>query len=363
MSKASDETDTRHTVRVRSPLDESQFIRSKLYRRDRSAFGKYKELVFHSFSWLKLVRYELLVTLVGPIPGALGLVLRRRLYPGLFEMAGKGAIFGRNLTLRHADRIKLGEEVVLDQNAVLDARGAGDKGIAIGNRVIVNRGAAIQAKVGSITIGDDCNIGSDVELLSQGDIVLGENVSLACKVIVAGGRYVVDDRGHPETKARFSEGAISIGSNARIGMGAIIQDGVTIGENAIVAPGSVVYEDVPPNGIVWGNPARLLRVRPGRPRPHSQRTGSAAVAADAPPDVRQAVTDYLEADLFIEFGPDGFSHGDSLLDSGVLDSLGLVRLQAWVKETFDIELELANLDPSDIDSVDKIVGCIDARTQ
>lgn len=359
MSKASHHTDTRHTERVRSPLDESRFIRSQLYRRDRSAFGKYKDLVFHSFSWFKLIRYELLVTIIGPIPGALGLVLRKRLYPALFAKAGRGAIFGRNVTLRHADRITLGEEVVVDQNAVLDARGAGDAGITIGDRVIVNRGAAIQAKVGSITIGDDCNIGSDVDLLSQGDIIVGANVSLACKVIVAGGRYVVEeDRNHPERKARFSGGAISIGNNARIGMGAIIQDGVSIGENAIIAPGSVVYEDVPADGIVWGNPARLLRARPGRSSSRPRSNGSARIPSE---DVRQAVVEYLEADLFIEFGPDGFSQSESLLDSGALDSLGLVRLETWIKETFDVDLGLANLIPGDIDSVDKIVGRIDAQ--
>lgn len=364
MSKASDQTGTRRGVRVRSPLDESHFIRSRLYGRERSAFEKYKDLVFHSFSWLKLIRYELLVTLVGPIPGALGLVLRKRLYPGLFREAGKGVIFGHNLTLRHSDRITLGEDVVLDQNAVLDARGGGEDGIILGNRVIVNRGAGIQAKLGSIRIGDDCNIGSDADLLSQGDIVLESNVSLACRVVVAGGRYVVeDDREEPGTKKRFSGGSIRIGSNARIGMGAIIQDGVTIGENAIVAPGSVVFEDVPRGGVVWGNPARPLRNRPGQSAPERKDSGSERPGAGIPANVRQTVADYLEADLFIKFGEDGFSHGDSLLDSGVLDSLGLVRLLTWLEETFDIDLDLESLDPSDIDSVDKIVGRIDQRTK
>jgi acetyltransferase-like isoleucine patch superfamily enzyme len=46
---------------------------------------------------------------------------------------------------------------------------------------------------------------------------------------------------------------------ASIGSGATILAKVTIGENAIVGAGSVVTKDVPPNAIVAGNPARVLR--------------------------------------------------------------------------------------------------------
>ena len=48
-------------------------------------------------------------------------------------------------------------------------------------------------------------------------------------------------------------------SGASIGSGATILARVTIGENAIVGAGSVVTKDVPPNTIVAGNPARMIR--------------------------------------------------------------------------------------------------------
>lgn len=212
-------------------LDESNFIRSKLFASSKSAFALYRELVFREFSWPKLIRYELLVTFIGPLPGALGFALRKRLYRCLFKKVGKGVIFGASLTLNHADQITLGDGVFLDRDCVLDARGAGAAGITIGNRVIVNRQAAIQAKVGHIQIGDNCNIGSGVDIIAQGPIILGENVSIAGKAIVAGGRYVVEEEPDaPGAKRGFTNGPIRIGDNTRIGMGAIIQDGVTIGE-------------------------------------------------------------------------------------------------------------------------------------
>jgi acetyltransferase-like isoleucine patch superfamily enzyme len=46
---------------------------------------------------------------------------------------------------------------------------------------------------------------------------------------------------------------------ATIGTGSIILSGVIIGENAMVGAGSVVVHDVPPNTVVVGNPARVIR--------------------------------------------------------------------------------------------------------
>jgi acetyltransferase-like isoleucine patch superfamily enzyme len=50
-----------------------------------------------------------------------------------------------------------------------------------------------------------------------------------------------------------------IKKGASIGSGATILANVTVGENAIVGAGAVITKDVPPNAIVAGNPARILR--------------------------------------------------------------------------------------------------------
>jgi acetyltransferase-like isoleucine patch superfamily enzyme/acyl carrier protein len=344
-------------------LDESNFIRNKLFGQNKSSFATYRDLVFHTFTWPKLIRYELLTTFVGPLPGALGLVLRKRLYRKLFGRVGAGTIFGSNLTLRHTDRITLGHNVFLDRDCVLDARGAGDDGIVIGDRVIVNAGVAIQCKVGHIAIGADCNIGAHSDIVTQGPIIIEENVSIAGKVMICGGRYVVEqDEERPQAKDRFSGGPIRIGRNARIGMAAIIQDGVTIGENAIVAPGSVVFENVPANAVVWGNPARLVRNRKSEASgKEGGKASRANMAGAANAEVQEKVCEYLKNDLFVEFGPGAYSTKDSLIDSGIIDSLALVRLLLWIEETFDVDLDFSGLDPAEIDSVEKIVARINNR--
>ena len=52
---------------------------------------------------------------------------------------------------------------------------------------------------------------------------------------------------------------VTIGDNVWIGGGVSIIGGVTIGKNSVVAAGSVVIRDVPPDTLVAGNPARVVR--------------------------------------------------------------------------------------------------------
>ena len=52
---------------------------------------------------------------------------------------------------------------------------------------------------------------------------------------------------------------IRLCGNVWIGAGAIVLPGVTVGENAIVGAGAVVTRDVPPNAVMGGNPARLIK--------------------------------------------------------------------------------------------------------
>lgn len=62
--------------------------------------------------------------------------------------------------------------------------------------------------------------------------------------------------GHPKTK-----GDVRIGNDVWIGFGATILSGVCIGDGAVLGAGALVSQDVPPYGIVAGNPARLIRRR------------------------------------------------------------------------------------------------------
>ena len=59
---------------------------------------------------------------------------------------------------------------------------------------------------------------------------------------------------------RLSEGIV-MGDNVWIGASSTILDGVTIGSGSIVGAGSVINKDVPPDSVVLGNPARVIKNR------------------------------------------------------------------------------------------------------
>ncbi|MFN8179982.1 MAG: DapH/DapD/GlmU-related protein [bacterium] len=366
----------------RERLSEEEFIRHRLFGGGKvSPLRRYAELVLARPTPLSLLRHELLGWL-SPIPGALGLALRGALWPFLFRNPGKGVLFGCRVTIRHPERIRLGRGVVIDDDALLDGRGAGDEGVVLGDRVIVNRGATIQAKVGGITIGEGSNVGQGVKIISQGPIRIAENVSLAGGSVVAGGRYVVERTGDPkDDKQRFTGGEIRIEKNVRIGMNAIVQDGVRIGEAAIVAPGSVVVSDVEAHTVVSGFPARPWRERkvheddaapaPAVPTtipahgagaaPAAPTVAPATAAAEA--DVAARVRAYLEDVRFADFDDGTLSEADSLFDKDILDSLSLVALVAWLEKTFEVEISDEDLVPENLESVQRIARFVATRTR
>ncbi len=354
----------------RESLQDEEFIRHRLYGGEGPAWKKYAALVLSRPTVPRLLLYELLTTCLGPIPGALGMALRKALYPALFPRIGRGVVFGARITIRHPERIFLGNGVTVDDDVLLDGRGAGDEGVVVGDRVILNRGACLQAKVGAITIGAESNVGAGVRIISQGPIRIAEKVSIAGGATIAGGRYVVEHEGDAaDDKRRFTGGEIVIGRGARLGMNALIQDGVKIGEGAIVAPASVVLTDVAEGTVVSGFPARVWRER--KEKGTEAATGAAPAAAEGPaeaqaatadPEVTAAVQSWLEDTRFAEFeGDDALAPSDSLFDHDILDSLGLVSLVAWLEETFGVSVTDEDLVPENFDSLERIAVFVTGR--
>jgi acetyltransferase-like isoleucine patch superfamily enzyme len=112
----------------------------------------------------------------------------------------------------------------------------GGADIRLGRRIFINQNCTMY-DLGGIDIGDDVLIGPNVSLITSG---------------------------HPIEPSRRRDGVIAkpivIGRNVWIAAGVTIIGGVTVGENAVLAAGSVVTRDVPPNTLVGGNPARVIRV-------------------------------------------------------------------------------------------------------
>ena len=74
---------------------------------------------------------------MSQVPGAVGLVLRKFFYRSLFKKVGTNVIFGKNLTIRYPHKISIGNNVIIDDNCLLDAKGKENNGIVIEDNVII----------------------------------------------------------------------------------------------------------------------------------------------------------------------------------------------------------------------------------
>ena len=126
-------------------------------------------------------------------------------------------------------------------------------------------------------IGDESKIGAFVEIQKNARVgkrckisshtFVCEGVTIEDNVFIGHGVMFINDSyprataasGNLQTEADWKVEQTVVKKGASIGSGATILSNLSIGENAIVGAGSVVTKDVPPNTIVVGNPAKVLR--------------------------------------------------------------------------------------------------------
>lgn len=225
-----------------------------------SAFSKYQSFFVGRPGFLAFIRYELTTVLLTGLRGAAGYMLRGRFFPGLFRSAGRGVNFGQGLILRCPGRIELGNNIAIDDQCTIDARGIGEQDrFEIGDDSLLARDVILVSKGGSIRIGRNCSIGSQTTISGTNGIELGDHVLVAGQCYIGGGRYKTAlDAGPMVEQGLISKGPTVIGSDVWLGAGVRILDGVQIGDGAIVGAGAVVTKDVPSKTIVGGIPAKEI---------------------------------------------------------------------------------------------------------
>lgn len=114
--------------------------------------------------------------------------------------------------------------------------------VEIGKNAVIMMGASIN--IGAV-IGDGTMI--DMNVVLGGRATVGKNCHIGAGSVLAG---VIEP---PSAKPVIVEDDVVVGANA------VILEGVTVGKGAVVAAGAIVTEDVPPNTVVAGTPARVIK--------------------------------------------------------------------------------------------------------
>jgi maltose O-acetyltransferase len=109
-----------------------------------------------------------------------------------------------------------------------------------------------------VAIEEGVAIAQFVQIWAHGGVRIGRNTIIASHAIITSSTH--DYKTTPIRSMRIDK-PVDIGADVWIGSGAIIMPGVTIGDGAVVGAGAVVLQDVAPNAIVVGNPAKLLKFR------------------------------------------------------------------------------------------------------
>jgi len=143
-------------------------------------------------------------------------------------------------------------------------RGSGLHLVTMGEGVYLGTGSWLRAESQGagpvITVGDHVRSSGQTTISAMVGITIGDRVSMARNVYIADHTHeyaqpgtAVRDQGVKDVRP------VRIGDGAWLGTGAVIGPGVTIGARAVVGAYAVVTEDVPPQSLAVGAPARVVK--------------------------------------------------------------------------------------------------------
>ncbi len=150
---------------------------------------------------------------------------------------------------KNINNVKLGEDVKIFDFVNLYGCSIGDR-TKVGTFVEIQKGA---------TIGKDCKISSHT-FICEG-VHIGDGVFVGHNVTFINDKFprAVNPDGSMQTEDDWELIETFIKDRVSIGSSSTIMGGITIGENSVIGAGAVVTKDVPPNTVVAGVPAKVMK--------------------------------------------------------------------------------------------------------
>lgn len=205
------------------------------------------------------------IALLQGIPLFPGKILRRLVYRYILAGLGKSVEIQPGVEFEFANRISIGNKVLLYRDVRIRCRGIDGK-IQIKDNVVLDRGVDIKAhRYADIDIGEGTYIGPYTCLS-------GETIKIGKKCLIAShsGIYANNHNFADPTQWIQEQGAnykgITIEDDCWLGCGVRVVDGVTIGQGSVIGAGAVVTKSIPPYSIAVGVPAKVIGQRDGKPK-------------------------------------------------------------------------------------------------
>jgi acetyltransferase-like isoleucine patch superfamily enzyme len=173
--------------------------------------------------------------------------------------------YGRLMVRLGIAKLRLRKKLRLDGLAFIGpgcSLEVGDRGtLELGRWSWIGEGCKIRCHEGTVSIGAKTVLGQECTISAYQHVSIGRECVIADRVMLIDFDHGMVEVDRPVRLQGIYKRDVRVGHNVWIGYGACILRGVTVGDNAVIGTSAVVTRDVPPNAVVAGVPARLLRMR------------------------------------------------------------------------------------------------------
>jgi acetyltransferase-like isoleucine patch superfamily enzyme len=165
----------------------------------------------------------------------------------------------RKLLTPYGRRLRLDGLAFIGPNVVLQI--GRNARVELGRWSWVGHGTKIRCHEGVVSIGAKTVLGQECTISAYQHVEIGRECVIADRVMLIDFDHGIVEVDRPIRHQGIYKRDVRVGNNVWIGYGACILRGVTVGDNAVIGTSAVVTKDVPPNAIVGGVPARIIRMR------------------------------------------------------------------------------------------------------
>ncbi len=177
------------------------------------------------------------MSLLSKIPGALGLLLRQKLF---YKKCGSGVTYGVDVKIYNRANVSVGAGSIIDDGVILD--GGNGAGLVIGEGCYIGRETILKAGEGGIFLGNRANFSTWCAIHGENKIEIGSASLFG-----------------PDVEIFSGGGDVSVGSSCWVGAHVDIKGEVKMGEHVVIGAGSFVTQDIEPAVVAVGNPAKATR--------------------------------------------------------------------------------------------------------